>query len=578
MRLIVIHKDTNSSANRGSCLLRLAMSSQPIADITFDGLSETFCFDNNRNVTIAIPEEWQVESSRRQPKITYYNGSLPIHLNAVERAKADRWFIISNGRFVTDVDCRLFNRVLTKWIPVSQRERKTASHFDADIVTVNVDPALLSYRERVRITSNGNVAGFRRLYSDSVLPAPIPVDWSHHIFVKLSVLDKILVDDTLPLTFADFVSRCTSNSLNWHGVRIGGTVLDLETEAGLLTFLTTKLNSMRRYPYRNNEYNSDRKDYTDSGTISADARLFGKIVLGQNVTIGKNAIVVGPAIIGDNVRIEQKAVITSSVIGTGICIPKGQLVQNRVLAEPKSQRTLSSCYNNLGLRQLSNEKSVVVGNRAGKDNFRTWPRFSYARCAKRIADIIISAVVLVLFAPLFPILALAIKLSSPGPVFFRDRRQGLHGREFYCLKFRTMIVGADKIQDKLRFKSQVDGPQFKMEADPRVTVVGEFLRNTYIDEIPQFINILLGQMGVVGPRPSPKAENSLCPFWRDARLSVRPGITGLWQVRRTRKPSRDFQEWIYYDTKYIRNLSLSCDLLICWQTAKKLITNFIDQF
>jgi lipopolysaccharide/colanic/teichoic acid biosynthesis glycosyltransferase len=187
-------------------------------------------------------------------------------------------------------------------------------------------------------------------------------------------------------------------------------------------------------------------------------------------------------------------------------------------------------------------------------------------------------VVLILFAPVFPVIAIAIKLSSPGSLFFKDSRQGLHGKEFSCLKFRTMVVGADKIQEKLRFKSKVDGPQFKMKDDPRITMVGRFLRDTFIDEIPQFINILLGQMSVVGPRPSPKVENSTCPAWRDARLSVRPGITGMWQIRRTRRPGRDFQEWIYYDTQYIRNLSLRLDLLICWQTAKKLIVNFIDHF
>jgi len=141
-----------------------------------------------------------------------------------------------------------------------------------------------------------------------------------------------------------------------------------------------------------------------------------------------------------------------------------------------------------------------------------------------------------------------------------------------------MHVGADKIQDKLRFVSQVDGPQFKMADDPRISAVGRFLRETYLDEIPQFINVLLGQMSVVGPRPSPESENMLCPFWRDARLSVRPGITGLWQIYRTRQLMKDFQEWIYYDTKYVRNLSLSMDLWICWQTTKKLVDNFIKQF
>jgi lipopolysaccharide/colanic/teichoic acid biosynthesis glycosyltransferase len=193
-------------------------------------------------------------------------------------------------------------------------------------------------------------------------------------------------------------------------------------------------------------------------------------------------------------------------------------------------------------------------------------------------DIIIAAAVLILFAPIMLIIALVIKLTSPGPIFFKDKRQGLHGRTFNCLKFRTMIVGADKIQDKMRDLNQVDGPQFRMENDPRVSTVGRFMRNTYIDEIPQFINVLLGQMSVVGPRPSPELENTLCPSWHDARLSVRPGVTGFWQVCRTREPMKDFQEWIYYDTEYVKNLSLKMDLWIFWQTVKKTAENFISQF
>jgi lipopolysaccharide/colanic/teichoic acid biosynthesis glycosyltransferase len=141
-----------------------------------------------------------------------------------------------------------------------------------------------------------------------------------------------------------------------------------------------------------------------------------------------------------------------------------------------------------------------------------------------------------------------------------------------------MKLGADKMQDKLRFVSQVDGPQFKIDDDPRISTVGRFLRETYLDEIPQFINVLLGQMSIVGPRPSPESENTLCPYWRDARLSVRPGITGLWQVCRTRQPMKDFQEWIHYDTEYVRNLSLRLDLWISWKTIKKLFDNFVSQF
>jgi lipopolysaccharide/colanic/teichoic acid biosynthesis glycosyltransferase len=146
------------------------------------------------------------------------------------------------------------------------------------------------------------------------------------------------------------------------------------------------------------------------------------------------------------------------------------------------------------------------------------------------------------------------------------------------LKFRTMIVGADKMQEKIRRLNQVDGPQFRIEDDPRISVIGKYLRDTYLDEVPQFINVLFGQMSIVGPRPSPESENTLCPSWRDARLSVRPGVTGLWQIYRTRQPMQDFQEWIYYDIQYVKNLSVLMDLNVCWLTAIKMFENLIRYF
>jgi lipopolysaccharide/colanic/teichoic acid biosynthesis glycosyltransferase len=299
--------------------------------------------------------------------------------------------------------------------------------------------------------------------------------------------------------------------------------------------------------------------------------------LGKNIEIGPKAIIIGPAIIADNAKLGQSAVINSAIIGPDVTIPRDQLIDNRILIGPQFNRNQKNnlqtagpkgaCRMELDLSRL-NDKAV----------FRTWPRLSYARCFKRIIDCVVAIIVLTLFAPIVPFIALAIKLSSPGQVFFKDKRQGLHGKIFNCLKFRTMLVGADRIQDKLRVASEVDGPQFKMNEDPRLSTTGKFLRDTFIDEIPQFINVLLGQMSIIGPRPSPESENTLCPSWRDARLSVRPGITGLWQIRRTRKPMKDFQEWIYYDTTYVRNLSLKTDLSICWQTIKVMAEDFARQF
>jgi len=145
------------------------------------------------------------------------------------------------------------------------------------------------------------------------------------------------------------------------------------------------------------------------------------------------------------------------------------------------------------------------------------------------------------------------------------------GKEFPCIKFRSMRKDAEKIKANLAAANQADGPQFFMDDDPRLTLVGRYLRRYNLDELPQFLNVLMGDMSVVGPRPSPKKENQYCPPWRDARLSVRPGITGLWQVRRTRVKGLDFQEWIKFDIEYVENQSWLMDLSIISETVVNLI-------
>ncbi len=185
---------------------------------------------------------------------------------------------------------------------------------------------------------------------------------------------------------------------------------------------------------------------------------------------------------------------------------------------------------------------------------------------KRGFDIGFSIFALIVTLPLYPLIMLAIMLEDGFPIFFAHRRETLGGREFPCLKFRSMRRNAEKMKHAFAMLNQADGPQFFMDNDPRLTRVGGFLRKYRLDELPQFFNVLAGHMSVVGPRPSPFHENQYCPAWREARLSVRPGITGLWQIKRTRAPGTDFQEWIRYDIEYVENARWSLDLLIIWKT------------
>jgi lipopolysaccharide/colanic/teichoic acid biosynthesis glycosyltransferase len=193
------------------------------------------------------------------------------------------------------------------------------------------------------------------------------------------------------------------------------------------------------------------------------------------------------------------------------------------------------------------------------------------RVSKRGFDVCFALAVLACTAPLYPAAMLLIALEDGRPFFFAHKRQTLGGREFPCWKFRTMIKNAEKLKAQLAAQNVCDGPQFFIARDPRLLKVGVWLRRFQIDELPQFWNVLLGHMSVVGPRPSPHSENQYCPAWREARLSVRPGITGLWQVRRTRLPETDFQEWIRYDLEYVQHQSWRMDLWIIAQTVRTIL-------
>jgi len=206
----------------------------------------------------------------------------------------------------------------------------------------------------------------------------------------------------------------------------------------------------------------------------------------------------------------------------------------------------------------------VVEEKTTAPEFRRRPGYEWA---KRVLDLSAASVGLLLISPFLLLVSALVKCTSRGPVFFVHRRQGVNGKEFSCIKFRTMTLGAHEMQNSLRAFNEVDGPQFKIDHDPRLTKLGGWLRRLNIDELPQLFNVLLGPMSLVGPRPSPDDENQLCPAWRRVRLSVKPGMTGLWQVlRRRTDPDMDFQEWIYYDVEYAKHRCLWLDLQILLHT------------
>lgn len=192
-----------------------------------------------------------------------------------------------------------------------------------------------------------------------------------------------------------------------------------------------------------------------------------------------------------------------------------------------------------------------------------------ARVAKRTFDVVVSSLSLALLSPVLAVAAIAIKATSPGEVFFRQLRGGQDGTPFRIFKLRTMRAGAESEQSRLLAENESDGPIFKIRQDPRITQVGRILRKTSLDEVPQLINVLLGHMSLVGPRPFPVKESEKIDGWAARRFEVRPGITGLWQV--SGRSDLSYDELARLDYLYVASWSLWWDLRIMWHTPASVL-------
>ena len=188
---------------------------------------------------------------------------------------------------------------------------------------------------------------------------------------------------------------------------------------------------------------------------------------------------------------------------------------------------------------------------------------------KRTFDLVGAGLLLLVLSPVMLVAALAIRLSSRGPVFYGSHRPGIGGKCFTCLKFRTMVAGAERLQDRLEEHNEVGGAIFKMRSDPRVTAVGRFLRRWSLDELPQLFNVLRGEMSLVGPRPLPQRDYNRLEDWHRKRYLVLPGMTGLWQV--SGRSELDFDELVRLDFLYLERWSVFLDLTILLKTIPAVI-------
>lgn len=416
------------------------------------------------------------------------------------------------------------------------------------------EPAELSRRERVDQDELGRVRRVQRYYARTAGSA--------------SGGPSVLLTAAPARAFAGIPLRSLSrvrSDLAHRGVLtrdlpVQTDTLDLVNEHGVLALndqVVAGLERRRRGESRRTNGNGVVRGVRVR--VHPTARLVGPVVLQPDATVEERATIIGPTVIGAGATIGRRAIVAHSVVLQSASVPDNAWVRRGVIGSSASNKNAvepSADGEGEGLPLVDVEPIPAIKLDLSQ---RERP---VSDLMKRAMDVVLSVVGLLVLSPALVVIALLIKLDSRGPLFFKHRREGKDGKEFSCVKFRTMVDGAHRQQRDLYKFNEVDGPQFKMAEDPRETRLGRWLRARSIDEFPQLFNVIRGDMSLVGPRPSPFRENQVCVPWRRARLSVRPGITGLWQLCRGRRDSGDFHEWVYYDILYVRHRSLWLDLKI----------------
>lgn len=410
-------------------------------------------------------------------------------------------------------------RDLVDFSIAAAREELVWAKVDALRVRI-VAPRARRHDEVVRAAPDGTLVDIKRIYS------PVRARSASCWVTRSSDLAR---------TWAASEPRGASRALRAHplcrrtaALKLTGTVVEPDDEETLDAWLCRAIERMGRIPaVLPSVYHFQPGVWAhERSSIGRSVRFVGPALVGDGAVIPDGATVIGPVVLGD----ATGAAAAPPIDWTLVRAPFWNIVPAR-------------------------------------------PGGSIYAASKRAFDIAVSTAALLGLALLTPLVLLAIYIEDGRPFFFAHTRQTLGGRNFPCLKFRTMVNGAESMKAELSRRNQADGPQFFIKDDPRLLRVGRWLRRFQIDELPQFVNVLLGHMSLVGPRPSPDGENQFCPAWRDARLSLRPGITGLWQVRRTRAPDTDFQEWIRYDLEYVQRRSWRLDLWIIAMTIRKVLFN-----
>jgi len=400
--------------------------------------------------------------------------------------------------------------------------------------------------ERIQLDAASRVRRIQRYYDSATWPLSKGVVCS-----LVPAAAALLTRDLRWSSLTELRTALVSRGVPSRDRTLGDGAFDLTVESGLLALNEQLILDA----VGNGDSLAERRVHWNEPNVNDAARVIGPVAIHGGAVVEEGALIVGPSTIGAGAVVGRNAVLAQSLVASGASVAPSTTVRHRVVTShgPPGQPALP--------RTQSGLPAIPVRLRDARRSEPIYPQ------AKALVEPFLASLALLLLSPLMIVIGLLVKLTSRGSVLYGDRREGKDGRVFRCWKFRTMIKEASLLQRGLYVQNQVDGPQFNLANDPRITAIGRWLRPTSLDELPQLINVALAQMSLVGPRPSPFRENQTCIPWRQGRLSVRPGVTGLWQVCRSTRAAGDFHQWIYYDLLYIRSASFWVDLKIIFATV-----------
>lgn len=445
-------------------------------------------------------------------------------------------------------------------------------HFDTDsIATVGVSrTGGNGIREDIRLGSDRSIEGFHRDYS----LMDKETQWrSSGIYIFDPYVFKFIDENNYMDIKEQLIPVLLKESLNVFASEVEGFHLCINSTDDYINAHRGVLLKDDYISYLNGKEEIEEGVWAGRNVvISPNAYLLGPVIIGNDSNVESGAQIIGPSSIGNRCQISEGTLIRESILWDGVALSKDARVEYSIIGESSDVPHDYHIRNMIVMDGLRTEDVNLIPSdfsiKAAADlsgiMSKAAVRQIIYRAAKRILDITLSAAGIVLLLPLFLLITLLIKTDSAGPVFYIQNRCGIRGKLFNMIKFRTMVEDAEKLHKELISRNELDGPVFKMFNDPRVTRVGNILRKTSLDEIPQLVNVLKGEMSLVGPRPLITDEMKFSSTWRNTRLKVKPGITGLWQIQgRSESP---FHDWIRYDVYYVKNQSFWLDIKILFKT------------